>query len=252
MMSSRAPLLARLLRPLRPSADHGFRPPPRALSEGLWVVDRKVRLPGGVRIPTRATLVRLANGLLVIAPPAPDEDTCRAIAAIAPVRHVVAPNSFHYVFAAQFLQAFPNAALHLVPGLRERCPELPPAETLADRPPPAFEATLDLALHGPLRGLSEAVFLHRPTRTLLLCDLAFNVQAADTLREELFWRIAGVWRRFGPSRTVRLTLLRDREAVGRLVARILDWDFVRIVVAHGDVVERDARPTFERAFAAWS
>jgi hypothetical protein len=72
----------------------------------------------------------------------------------------------------------------------------------------------------------------------------------DGLVQRLMWRASGVPPRFGPSRTARLTLLSDRSA-GRHLEKILGWDFDRIVVTHGEPVERDGKAVFAGAFGAF-
>jgi hypothetical protein len=104
---------------------------------------------------------------------------------------------------------------------------------------------------GPVRGVSEVVFYHRPSRTLLLTDLAFNMRRAANRSERWFWQASAAWQRFGPSRTARWTLLRDAAIVRLFVERVLQWDFDRIIVTHGDVVESAGRPHFREAFAAY-
>jgi hypothetical protein len=42
-------------------------------------------------------------------------------------------------------------------------------------------------------------------------------------------------------------LVRDRAAAASSVARVLGWDFARVVVAHGDVLEGDGRRAVEDA-----
>lgn len=66
--------------------------------------------------------------------------------------------------------------------------------------------------------------------------------------ERWYWRLSGVWRHFGPTQLVRFVLLRDAALVRAFVARVLAWEFDRVVVAHGDVVERGGRAVFEAAF----
>jgi hypothetical protein len=67
--------------------------------------------------------------------------------------------------------------------------------------------------------------------------------------DRLAWRLAGMPAGFGPSRTSRVFLLRDRDAAASFLERILAWPFRRILVAHGDVVDADAVGEFRRAFA---
>ena len=96
--------------------------------------------------------------------------------------------------------------------------------------------------------MNEVVFLQRPTRTLLLTDLAFNVQPGAKNRAKVFHWLVGAGGRFGPHRIIR-AVIRDREAARRSLAKILEWDFERIIVTHGDVLEHGGREALRAAFA---
>ena len=45
--------------------------PVRTLDKNLWVIDHPLRMPGGIEIGTRTTLVRLASGELWMHSPGP-------------------------------------------------------------------------------------------------------------------------------------------------------------------------------------
>jgi hypothetical protein len=246
-------LLDRLMRGVRPGLDRSQRPPPRALGEGLWILERWLRMPPfSLSLPTSTVLVRLGEGgLVVISPPDPDPQTRQQIEALGRVEALVAPNSFHYVFVREALAAFPSARLFLAPGLGERAPELPSAQVLAEAAPAPWAGMLDLIVHGPVRGACEVAFLHRPTRTLVLTDLAFHLPRIEGTWNRRAWRLLGVPGAFGPSRSGRMFLLRDRAAARASLARIRAWPFERIVVAHGDPVLEGAREAFESAFSPW-
>jgi hypothetical protein len=210
-------------------------------------VDRAFRV-GPLRLGVRTTVVRLADGgVFLHCPVEMDASTVREIAAAGPVRFLVAANKLHYLFLKSACAAFPEAELHGAPGLAEKRRDLCFDATLGDAPPAAWSADLD-QLH--VRGIpraEEVVFLHRASRTLLLTDLCFNVQHGDTLTR-LFMRVNGAWKRFGPSRLLR-SLVRDRRALGASLDRILAWDFDRVVVTHGDVLECGGREALRDAFA---
>jgi hypothetical protein len=70
-------------------------------------------------------------------------------------------------------------------------------------------------------------------------------------RDRLGWRLLGVWRRFGPSRTARFILLRDRASVADFVERLCRLDFERIAVAHGAAVEAASAATLREAFGSY-
>ena len=54
--------------------------------------------------------------------------------------------------------------------------------------------------------------------------------------------------RFGPHRIVRFAI-RDRAAARRSLERILAWDFERVVVSHGEVLETGGKRAVEEGFA---
>src|SRR5262245_48786532 len=55
--------------------------------------------------------------------------------------------------------------------------------------------------------------------------------------------------RFGPHRFVRLRAIQDRQAARSSAEKILSWNFDRIIVSHGEVVETDGHNQFAAAFA---
>ena len=188
-------------------------------------------------MPTRSLAVRMPDRAIAVLSPLPDDDARRDVAALGPVRFLVAPNSFHYVGLASWAKAFPEARIFLAPALRARRPELSAGEELAEDVATPFAGTLAHCVLGPVRGVSEVAFLHRPSRTLILTDACFHIRKAERLRDRLAYRMLGAWRRFGPSRTASTILLRDRAQVASFVESVSRWDFERIVVAHGEVLE---------------
>ena len=81
------------------------------------------------------TVIRLADGSLFVHSPIELTDTLRGeIDALGPVRHVVAPNSFHHLYVAPYRDAYPAARLYAAPGLVARRPKIPFDETLGDEP----------------------------------------------------------------------------------------------------------------------
>jgi hypothetical protein len=61
-------------------------------------------------------------------------------------------------------------------------------------------------------------------------------------------RLIRSYGRFGPTKLDPL-LIRDRAAARESLERILAWDFDRIVVAHGDVLERGGREALREGYA---
>jgi hypothetical protein len=89
----------------------------------------------------------------------------------------------------------------------------------------------------PIQGtrISEAAFLHRPSRTLILCDSAFNMPDVFSGFERAFMRWNKVGGRFGPSRLTKWLFATDRKKLHASYLEILSRDFDRVIVNHGDI-----------------
>jgi len=220
----------------------------RALDRDIWVADRPLKLTVG-DIGARMTVIRLADGgLFLHSPVRLDAATKRALDELGPVRVVVAPSKVHHLFASEYARAYPDARLHGAPGLAEKRRELRVDAVLGDEPAPEWRDRIEQHLFRGAPVLNEVAFVHAPSRTLVLTDLAFNVPAGRTAGARLFYWITGAAGRFGPHRLVR-TMIRDRRAARSSVERVLGWDFDRVVVSHGDVLETGGRERFATAFA---
>lgn len=241
-------LLDRLLRTVTPKSDPGFTPAPYEIGPGIWGVDRKARFVG-VTLPSRSTAIAVGAGrLLLISPPA---DACPEIDRLGAVSAIVAPSSFHYLSAESWLHRSPAAELFVAPELACRVPGLPPAVELTAEVTPPWHAHLSFVVLGPHRGISEVLFFHPASRTLILTDLASNLVAMPRAYERVACRLSGMPFGFGPSRNARRLLLRDEPRVRQTLRTVVQWPFERIVMAHGAIVERKADEVFGSAFARY-
>jgi hypothetical protein len=217
------------------------------LDRDLWVAPRPLPLWLG-DVGTRMSVMRLRDGgLLLHSPVALDPPLREAVDRIGPVRFVVGPNRMHHFYLRDWAEAYPDALLWGAPGLPEKRRDLR-FEGVLDDAAPGFAGEVETRLVEGAPALSEVAFLHRPTRTLLLADLAFNVTRGPRNRARLFHWLVGATGRFGPHRIARATI-RDRRAARRSIDAILAWDFDRVVVPHGDVLETGGRTAMEAAFA---
>jgi len=221
----------------------------RELDPGLWTVEQPLRV-GGLELGTRTTVVRLADGGLVVHSPGPSTAALRGeIEALGPVRALIAPNLLHHLFLAESARAFPGALVFAAPGLREKRGAIRVDQVLAETPPSLWADDLDQLVVQGAPGLNEVVFLHRASRTLICVDLCFNVRHASSAFTRVFMRLNSAYGRFGPSRLFRYSVMKDARAMRASIDRILEWDFGRVVVAHGEVLEADGRGSLRRSFS---
>ncbi len=164
------------------------------------------------------------------------------------MRHVIAPSLVHHLFVGDYRTAYPSARLFAAPGLPDKRRDLKFDEVLGDSAPPEWGGVLDLHLFRGAPRLNEIVLAHPASRTLILTDLVFNVVSPPSGRARLFLGIVGAAGCFGPHRLVKL-LIRDRRAARDSIDRILAWDFERITVTHGEVLEHGGKERLKGAFA---
>lgn len=217
------------------------------LDDDLWVIDHPFRMLG-LEIGARTTVVRLQDGGLFLHSPGPlSVPDAKQLDELGPVRCIVAPNKFHHLFVSENAKAYQAASVHLAPGLSQKRQDLPFQDELGDTPSEIWAADLDQLQIGGAPAVNEVVFLHRASRTLLLTDLAFNFEHSRAFATRLFLKLNAAYGRFTPSRMIKLTM-RDRAAARAAVAKMLDWDFDRVIVSHGNILERGGKQAVRQSF----
>src|SRR5690606_38151617 len=109
----------------------------------------------------------LPGGHLLLYSPVPIDDAlAAALEDLGPVAHLVAPSGSHHLHAGAAQVRWPEARLWGSPALPDKRPDLRFDAVLADADG-AFEGVIDVTVLRGIPRLQEAVFLHRPSRSLL-------------------------------------------------------------------------------------
>lgn len=223
-------------------------PPLYELAKDIWIAERAQRFYG-LEVGTRMTVIRLEDGnLLLHSPVLLDRELRRELDSIGTVRFAVAPNRVHHLYAGEVRDAYPDSRLWVAPGLERKRPDLVFVGVLGDEAPEEWKKEVDQLFFRGRPYENEIVFFHGASRTLIMCDLAFNFGPRAATSTRLIMRLLRSYGGFGPSRLDPL-LIRDREAARASLERILAWDFDRVVVAHGDVLESGGRDALRRGYS---
>jgi hypothetical protein len=219
------------------------------LGADLWIHCVPYRAMG-LAIGRQLVVARLPDGGLWIHSPIPWTAELRSeISTLGEVRHVVGPNRFHDECLREFQAEYPAAHFHAAPGLAADRRDIRfTAEPLSDSPCPDWKEVIDQHLVRGMPRLNEIVFFHRPSRSLLIADLAFNFGEEANWLLKLVIKVGGTWGHFAPSRFCR-GMMKDRAAVRTSIEAILRWDFDRIIVGHGHNIETGGREVLRAAFA---
>ena len=207
------------------------------LAEDLWCDEHDLRLAPALYFRGRMTVVRLPSGELLLVSPVPIDDALASeLAALGPVTHVVAPNQFHHVHLTQVIARYPQARVYGAPGLDAKRPDVTFDQILGDEAPGAWGDALACRVIGGVPKVMEVVLLHKPSRSLIVTDLVLNVRQPRGWLTHVFLWMAGVHKRFGQSRLWRL-IMKDRPTAVDALEHVLAWDFERVIMAHGEIVE---------------
>ena len=221
----------------------------RPLTADFWEWDMPGHRYLGVQLGRRMSIARLPDGTLWLHSPIDPTDEIRAtLAHLGPVAHLVGPNVFHDAFLTDAQLAWPDAVLHGAPGLAKANKRLRVANTLTSEAPPAWAGVIDQHLIQGIRWLNEVVFFHRASRTIIFADLAFNFGPDRDFTTRSAMTLYGIQGRFKADPLLRI-LLKDRAALRASIDRILNWDFDRVMLGHGDTVETGGKDAVRTAFA---
>lgn len=203
----------------------------------------------GFDVGARMTVIPLTDGSLFIhSPIALTPEMKREVDALGPVRHLVAPSGMHSMHLAEWVDAYPDAQPYVAPALRDKVKLTRKPELLSDAVPAAWA---DVIEQTTVRGSSlydEVDFFHRPSRTLILTDLCFNIPENSSWSTRAWAAGLGVLGHLSSSRSFIITM-RDRPAARGTIERILEWDFDGVIISHGEPVPRDGKASFRRAFS---
>jgi hypothetical protein len=180
----------------------------------------------------------------------------------APVRYLVSPGDWHYMFIGPYLRLFPEARAYVAPG---RVPSKSPGyefsllDVGADNPLPELAPALVVQCFAGLADFTdpagnlpryELVFHIPAIRAITSGDvLYYNARGSLTPALEAAGQVEGrVDFHFARSRMVR-----DARAAERSLDTILGWDFDRYLSIHGplgNMLERGAHADVE-GVRAW-
>lgn len=217
------------------------------IAQDLWVDARKLRF-WGLETGTRMSIVRLAGGgLFVHSPVALDDETRRDVDALGPVRAIVAPSRMHHLYVTEWMAAYPTARAFCCPTLEKKRADIAWHGVLGDESEPEWRGEIDQVFFGARSLENEVLFCHRKSRTLLCADAIFNLTHHPSALTRTIGLLMGG---HAPGATwLERILIRDRRAAREQIDRMLAWDFDRIVLAHGDILETGGRDVLRSAYA---
>jgi hypothetical protein len=219
----------------------------KPVAEEIWIVDSgPFRVAGLIPIPVRMTVVRLNSGAMWLHSPTQwSEDLQRDVENLGPVRHLIAPNPFHWSFIRQWRAHCPNARVAAAEGTKNRWlvrMKGPAIDSeIADNPLPDWADDFDQLMVRGRFSFQEIVFFHRVSRTAILTDLVANLDPHKLAT----WQRPGVsaMGSLGPVGKApwyaRTAYRMNRPQSGSAAARVIAMNPERVIFNHGQWFTRD-------------
>ena len=230
----------------------------KPVTDDVWIVDGPLiefgppllRMP----FPTRMSIIRIGRELFIHSPTPLTDGLKAEIAAIGEPAWIIGPNRIHYWWIPEWCDAYTAAVAYLAPRIMDqaggrldrvshRC------RPLDHRSGYPWDGIIEtLPVHGSY--MSEIVFFHRTSRTLVLTDMIenFEPQKLGIFSRVLTW-LGGAQHPDGKMpRDLRLTYRARMAELRAALDTMIGWDPARIILAHGRWYERDGANELRRAF----
>jgi hypothetical protein len=211
----------------------------RAIAPSVFVHERPQGFYG-VEVGCRMTVLALKGGVLLHSPTDVDPS---AFEGLGQPRWLLAPNLFHHLHAGPWLAR--GVEGWCAPGLPEKRPDLDFAGVVTAECSPFGDEVLLLPLTC-FAMTNEVVLLHRPSRTLVVTDLVFNFAQDAPWFTRFSMTLLGGYP--GCSTTLLERVGMNRQRARQDLARLLELDFDRLILSHGQVLERGGHEALCTAF----
>ncbi|KAF7354043.1 hypothetical protein MVEN_01091200 [Mycena venus] len=223
----------------------------REVTTNVWTFSRPFALFGWIHIGGRSTAVKLSSGgVWVIASTPLSPETKAKLDELGPVEYIIGINAVHNLFLGEFKRAYPTAKLIAPAAATERCSDKTltfdgvwgkdPADTKY-----GFENDIKACYFSGFSN-KDVVFYHAASSTLIEADLVVNLPGTEQYSKA---ESVGRFPFYGPlgkpvgwlQSKMSAARSKDPAAMKRDVQTVAEWDFVRIIPCHGDVIDTDAK-----------
>ena len=222
------------------------------IPEKIYIVEYPIHY-GGLDLFSRMTLVRLDDRKLWVHSPCQLDTRLKSeIDRLGDVAYIIAPGNFHHLYVSDFQKYYPDAETFLCPGLEKKRQDLKFDWILGNHPDPRWNSEFCQVVIQGTRIISEVAFVHKNTRTLVLVDLLENIGDDYTheagLLLKFWWKVVfKMWN--NPKAAPEYQLgWGDKDVVKKGLEKILSWDFDRIILAHGNLIESNAKAVLIKAW----
>ncbi|WP_105170106.1 DUF4336 domain-containing protein [Pseudoalteromonas sp. T1lg23B] len=224
----------------------------KKIADNIWVFDGQSVSYFSLPHATRMTVVRFADNSLWLHSPIKMTDVIlREVSSLGEVKYLIAPNELHHLYLHDWQQQFPEAMLMGTAQVARKRFDLAFNSLLSEDFLPPWPDDITYLLFTGSPAMEEAVFFHRPSRTLIVTDLIEgNANVGCEPSKNWLAKFAGVVAPdSGAFLDWRLSFTFHKEEARRHIEQMLSWHPRIIIMAHSQEVDHHAPLFLERAFS---
>jgi len=215
------------------------------------------RFLGWFPVGGRSTAIKLSSGdIWVLASTPFNNETKVAVEKLGTVKYIVAPNVDHHFFLTEWKKNYPEAKVIGVETLAAKKKSEPWTFDEVYKPDSenkfGFEADID-AVYFSGFSKKDVAWLHKPTKTLIVADLIFNLPATEQFSLSKRRKTGFLTKKLRPYTEFHKSFIwgesKNKAAMAKDAKTVAGWDFERIIPCHGDTIETDAKQAWTAAFS---
>lgn len=192
-----------------------------------------------MKLPVRCVAVKTNKGVILISPIKFSSDQLQQIVELGEVIAIVSPSLIHSMFMKKACKRFPNAQVWVPPGMHEKFPEMKIDKVFGQDTWP-YQDQIEIEVIQGVKKVTEVAFYLKELKTIVVCDLVFNLQHPHGVGARIFPRFLGTYKKFAISRLWNI-FMKDRQLFGQSLQNIFKWDFDQVIMAHGEVLTSNGR-----------
>jgi hypothetical protein len=190
--------------------------------------------PGfGINFKAKSFLCETSKFLYIISPARFDAEMIKKIKFYSKEIIVIAPNNFHNIGLSLMRKHFPSAKIY---GPK-RSAKQSGIKLLNIKDLPEDSDFKGILIEGN-KSLSETVFIHAPTKRLIVTDILFNMHNEMNLTSTILFKLYGTYKKLGQSILLRLTA-NDKNLFIKSLKSLVELEFEKVLLNHGDHISKE-------------
>ncbi|KAF5352163.1 hypothetical protein D9758_009197 [Tetrapyrgos nigripes] len=206
----------------------------------------------------RSTAVKLSNGDVWVHASTPfDNETKESLDKLGPVKYIMNSSLAHHFFLTEFKNAYPNAKIIGVEGISAKKGMKFDGEYGRDSEGTkyGYEDEIKTCFFSGSSN-KEVAWYHTSSKTLIVGDLMFNLPATEQFSKSGSSGKLPFISTLSPTGMFCKSTLWgfgvDKEQMKKDIKTVYDWDFERIIMGHGNVIEKDAKKSWQSAWSKYA